>query len=631
VALIVVPVLLASSAAALAQATARDLYTAAVDRENALRSVWQKSASRPATATLKQARSVVADYEAVVREYPRSGYCDNALWQAAKLAADAFTRFLQETDRKKAIALFEFLAREYPTSALAKKAPGEARTLARDVTRPAGTTNESNRTSGNSATRPLSTVQRIRRTVLARSVRVVLDFDRETSYRQQRVENPARLVIDLPSTRVVPALNQALWHYQDAIVRHIRVERQDSQTTRVVLDLEGARSYSVTTLERPFRILVDCQREITDAPAAPKASPGDVVRPPAKPVNPVEPAKTGSPKVDGGSDKNASAGVERPAGAEKSAVPAEMPATSDKAAASADKPAAQPDKAAALPEKTAPPVEKGGTSAVRSAPSTGGKTAAPATSAARSASAARGRVSMARQLGLGVSRIVIDPGHGGHDPGAKGAHGDEADVVLDIALRLEKLLQKSGIEVVLTRHKDVFVPLEERTALANREEADLFLSIHANASLNLDARGVETYLLNFASNPEAEEVAARENAASGGTMSSLQDLVKAIALNNKLDESKDFANLVQDSLVKQLLPANKSLKDLGVKQAPFVVLIGASMPSVLAEVSFITNRREGQLLDTKAYRQRIAKALAEAIQQYRKGLSSAASGSGRQP
>ena len=143
---------------------------------------------------------------------------------------------------------------------------------------------------------------------------------------------------------------------------------------------------------------------------------------------------------------------------------------------------------------------------------------------------------MARQLGLGVSRIVIDAGHGGHDPGVLGKGLNEATLVLDVALRLEKLLLKEpGLEVVLTRRTDVYIPLEERTEIANRESADMFLSIHANASRNEAAKGIETYFLSFASSPEAETVAARENSASGREMHQLPDIIKAIALNNKLD------------------------------------------------------------------------------------------------
>jgi N-acetylmuramoyl-L-alanine amidase len=232
-----------------------------------------------------------------------------------------------------------------------------------------------------------------------------------------------------------------------------------------------------------------------------------------------------------------------------------------------------------------------------------------------------GQFSLARQLGLGISRIVIDAGHGGHDPGARANGVNEAELVLDVAGRLRTLLEKQPtIEVTMTRGTDVFVPLEQRTAIANRQGADLFLSIHANASRNSKARGVETYFLNFASNPEAEAVAARENSTSGGQMHSLPDILRAIALNNKIDESRDFADMVQKSMVSKLSARNGQIRDLGVKQAPFVVLIGAGMPSVLAEISFLTNKQDAQLLKTGAYRQQIAEALFEAILRYQEGL-----------
>ncbi|HEV3141276.1 MAG TPA: N-acetylmuramoyl-L-alanine amidase [Vicinamibacterales bacterium] len=250
---------------------------------------------------------------------------------------------------------------------------------------------------------------------------------------------------------------------------------------------------------------------------------------------------------------------------------------------------------------------------------------APATPAATPPAPNTPGVSMARQLGLGVHRIVIDPGHGGHDPGAKGKGVTEAELVLDVALRLEKLLQKQqGIEIILTRRTDDFVALQERTAIANRENADLFLSIHANASSNASARGVESYFLNFANNLSAAAVAQRENAVSGQTMGALPDFVKAIALNNKLDESRDFAKEIQRAMIERLRATNKTVKDLGVKQAPFVVLIGAAMPSVLAEISFVTNAQEAKLLKSGAYRQRIAEALLNAIRKYQTSLKNVA-------
>jgi N-acetylmuramoyl-L-alanine amidase len=240
---------------------------------------------------------------------------------------------------------------------------------------------------------------------------------------------------------------------------------------------------------------------------------------------------------------------------------------------------------------------------------------------AAAAVTSRGAYSLARQVGAGVSRIVIDPGHGGHDPGAISNGVREAELVLDIAQRLERLLlQKPGFDVVLTRRTNEFIPLEERTAIANREGGDVFLSIHANAGRNTAARGIETYFLNFATNPAAEAVAARENATSAQTMGTLPALVRAIALNNKLAESRELASILQTAMIRRLRAQNSGVKDLGVKQAPFVVLIGAQMPSVLAEISFVTNRSEASLLKQPAYRQQIAQALCDAIIRYQGSL-----------
>jgi N-acetylmuramoyl-L-alanine amidase len=239
----------------------------------------------------------------------------------------------------------------------------------------------------------------------------------------------------------------------------------------------------------------------------------------------------------------------------------------------------------------------------------------------RPAANSRGGFSLSRQLGLGVSRIVIDPGHGGHDPGAQVRGLNEAELVLDIAMRLEQLLvREPGVAVVLTRRTNAFVTLEERTAIANRSSADLFLSIHANASANAAVRGFETYFLDFASSPEAEAIAARENASSSKTMGNLPDLVKAIALNNKIDESRDFAAMLQESMHERLLKLDRTARSLGVKQAPFMVLVGATMPSALTEVSFLTHRQEATLLRNTSYRQQIAEALMRGILNYQQSL-----------
>ncbi len=233
-----------------------------------------------------------------------------------------------------------------------------------------------------------------------------------------------------------------------------------------------------------------------------------------------------------------------------------------------------------------------------------------------------GRRSLVRALGLKLSRVVLDPGHGGHDTGTIGRGGlTEKELVLDVALRLGKLIEERlGAEVVYTRTDDTFVALEERTALANEREADLFLSIHANSGAR-SAAGPETYYLNFSGSPGALEVAARENASSEKTIHELQDLLKKIALTNKLEESREFAARIQSSLVVMAARNNRDAKDRGVRRAPFVVLIGASMPSVLAEIGFVTHPREEKLLKRAAYRQRVAEALFKGLSNYAASLS----------
>lgn len=236
---------------------------------------------------------------------------------------------------------------------------------------------------------------------------------------------------------------------------------------------------------------------------------------------------------------------------------------------------------------------------------------------------AAGDRSLIRALGLKIGKIVIDPGHGGHDTGTIGPNGlEEKDLVLDVGRRLGKLLEtRLGAEVVYTRKDDTFIPLETRTAIANQEQADLFVSIHANSSHDPSARGVETYYLNFTSNADALEVAARENAVSEKSIHELGDLVKKIALKEKIEESHEFASDVQTALHSGLAAKNPGIRDRGVKKAPFIVLIGANMPSILAEISFVSNPADEHRLETPEYRQRIAESLFRGIQKYVSGLS----------
>ena len=234
-----------------------------------------------------------------------------------------------------------------------------------------------------------------------------------------------------------------------------------------------------------------------------------------------------------------------------------------------------------------------------------------------------GSSSLTRALGLKVGRIVIDAGHGGQDQGTQGPKGLlEKDLVLDVAMRLGKLVEdRMGAEVIYTRTDDTFVPLKQRTELANDKKADLFLSIHANSSSYPRIAGVETYYLNFTDSKEALDVASRENASSEKSIFELQDIIQKITLHDKAEESKEFAGRVQAALYAFSARNIPGEKNRGVRKAPFVVLIGASMPSVLAEIGFLSNPREEALLKKPDYRQKLAEALYRGVTRYSEGLS----------
>ncbi|MGH6619890.1 MAG: N-acetylmuramoyl-L-alanine amidase, partial [Alphaproteobacteria bacterium] len=532
-------------------------YDALLERETRV--------STTSSSTAEDFRDVIDRFWNFVRRYPTSGFSDNALWQAANLSADAFRRFGQDRDKHRAVQLFQWLRDEYPHSPLQAQVLAQLEQLeAAASTAPAASPADAE-----------SVIRAVHREVMPDVVRVTVELDREVPFYQERLDGPARLFFDLKGTKTVASLVDATFRYDSDIVRHIRLGRHPNSTTRVVLDLENVSRYSVFTLYNPYRIVIDAERSGAVRPTLPIA--------PGRQLADAETAGT------------------RAAPASAKGLPVAASATMDK---STDK-------------TTDKPADKRSAPAPSAADVPGVIAGRPLPPAANSS----GKFSVARQLGLGVSRVVIDAGHGGHDPGASAFGISEAELVLDVTLRLEKLLQQQeGVEVMLTRRTNEYVSLDERTEIANRESADLFLSVHANASSNGAARGVETYFLNFALNPQAEAVAARENAASGKTMSSLPSIIKAITLNSKLNESRDFAASVQRSLVRGLRGGNKSLKDLGVKQAPFMVLIGASMPSVLAEISFVTNAQEARLLRGSAYRQRIAEGLFNAIRKYQSSL-----------
>ena len=245
----------------------------------------------------------------------------------------------------------------------------------------------------------------------------------------------------------------------------------------------------------------------------------------------------------------------------------------------------------------------------------------------------RGDRTLTRMLGLKVGRIVIDPGHGGHDFGTTGSGGLlEKDLVLSLALQLKKLIEENMYgEVILTRDDDSFVSLEERTAIANSHHADLFISIHANSSRYRSISGVETYYLDFAKTAAEREVAARENASAASTVSDLENMIKKIAQADKSAESRELASILQKSLYSGTRKLFPSAQDRGVRRAPFVVLIGANMPSVLAEVAFISNPKDEKALNKERNQETLAKALFSGIEKYIKTLGSNVAQNQRSP
>jgi N-acetylmuramoyl-L-alanine amidase len=231
------------------------------------------------------------------------------------------------------------------------------------------------------------------------------------------------------------------------------------------------------------------------------------------------------------------------------------------------------------------------------------------------------KTSMIRQLGLGIQRVVIDPGHGGKDPGCIGKNKiQEKEIVLDVSLRLKKLLESLGLEVILTRETDIYLAPESRTVIANQKQADLFISIHANATRNRKISGVETFFLNFNQDPSVVETAARENATSAKNISTMGDTIKKILQNTKIPESKELAQIIQKNLVKTLSQKYRGVNDLGVKGGPFWVLIGAEVPSVLTEISFLSNATEEERLGKEEYRQLIAQGIYQGIIAYKSSL-----------
>ena len=513
----------------------------------------------------------------------------------------------------------------------------------------------------------LASVTGIRHWSTPTYTRVAIDLGDDIQYEAARVPHPDRIYFDLHGTRLAQELmGKSFTVTDDGFLKKIRIAQFSNDMTRVVLDVNDVTEYSAFLLPNPYRLIIDIHGKQklptagdptpTPAPTATVSNPDlPVFRAPASAKPYVE-----KPSADAPRPSAVARGSQLPSfpTTERSAAPvANVPSTTVTHTLSSHEVAAlsqQPDRQKATTQPTSRPISqivspRPPDAEVASTPGVpvnsladtvaGGSTNGASRKGRRKAVAkdsdsdvpadhtamptADGQRSLVRALGLKIGRIVIDPGHGGHDSGTLGAGGiQEKDVVLDVALRLGKMLHDHlGAEIIYTRSDDTFIPLETRTAIANKAQADLFISVHANSSSDETARGVETYYLNFTSSPDALDVAARENAVSDQSIHQLADLVKKITLKDKIDESREFASDVEDALYKGLQQGNAGLKNRGVKKAPFVVLIGANMPSILAEISFVTNPRDAAQLRQPEYRQRVAESLYKGVARYAGGLS----------
>jgi N-acetylmuramoyl-L-alanine amidase len=394
--------------------------------------------------------------------------------------------------------------------------------------------------------------------------RVVIEVSGEFEFRAERAHNPERIFFDVKGAR--PHIGGRRFYASDVadkLVKKVRVAETQAGVTRVVLDLQGAADYSANQLSNPDRLVVEL-RQVGQTPRS--------ARVPQDPLFPAPPILAPSP------------------------LPGTAPLQSSAPIATVPSPT--------LPSPTPRPPER-----------------AESARAAKFSGDAPG--SLTRALGLKIRRVVLDPGHGGQDEGTAGHNGLlEKDLVLDVALRLGKLIEsRMGSEVIFTRSDDTFIPLERRTAIANENKADLFLSIHANSSPYPRIGGVESYYLNFTTAKDALAVASRENASSDKSVFELRDLIQKITLQDKAEESRQFAGSIQAALFPFAAHYDPAIKNRGVKKAPFIVLIGASMPSVLAEIGFLSNAREGALLAKPEHRQKLAEALYRGVSQYAQGLS----------
>jgi len=458
-------------------------------------------------------------------------------------------------------------------------------------------------------------LRRIGTSASAESTRVTIDLEDLVQYDSARIRNPDRIFFDLHAARLTPELARQNIHVEGDLLSAVRVAQNQTGVVRVVLNISGVKDYSASLVTNPPQLVIDLYPDTR----------GPAVRA-AKAKRNTAPGPIEEPNVDSAVVREERTGVQAVSTAATRVEPF-GPQTSAGGGAIVTSTAGTsgaPTSALPAPSNSSLMPPASGKSRSKNAKAVGAKPdlIQPANAALPTRD---GQSTLTRALGLKIGRIVIDAGHGGHDTGTIGPTGlMEKDICLDVALRLGKIIHQRlpGAEVVYTRSDDTFIPLEERTRIANESKADLFISIHANSSHDHAARGIETYYLNLKGSPDAMEVASRENATAQESIHDLEDIVKKIARSEKIDESREFAADIQESLAKRIQKLNKTVKDRGVRKAPFVVLVGADMPSILTEISFLSNPADERLLKNPEHRQRVAEGLYQGVANYLQSLNS---------
>jgi N-acetylmuramoyl-L-alanine amidase len=551
-------------------------------------------------------RKAIEDYEFLLKEYPFSKFVKDALFTIGLIYQDdledngaalkAFENYLEKYKQgPKVVAARENVRQLKQKIALQAKAPKPALAEKTTPRRPADAVEESGLGKPVDSSR-LPRVSSIRHWSTSNYTRIVIDVDSEVEFAQRRLANPDRIFFDLRGARLSSTLSGKTFPVEDGFLKEIRAGQFESNVVRIVLDLDRVQDYTIFPLYDPYRLVIDVRG----------------ANPPQEKA--VVSAEKSAPPLSKTPETAASEKKEPPVRGTEEVATRVTPTSSE-----------TPD----TPGKVPPPEPLQATNAQPRRVLSKEKAKGTDTNAMVAPHAARpksdGELSLTRSLGLKIGRIVIDPGHGGHDFGTIGPGGlAEKDLCLDVSLRLGKLIEeKLGSQVIYTRDDDTFVPLENRTALANQKQADLFISIHANSSRNHSASGVETFFLGIASSHDQEtlNVISRENAYSERSLYDLQDVIKKITLNEKVEESKEFAADVQKAIASQTAQWNRSARNRGVKRAHFIVLIGANMPSVLTEISFLSNPNDERLLKKPDYRQKMAQALFGGIFNYVKTLS----------